>query len=179
MAISSSDILFKYSVKTGSAGNSTSGTAAGSLGKYVSTTTQSTGTNGIFDDVTGGENAASTIDYRCLFVLNNHATLTYYGAVVYVSAETAGGTNISIAVDNTAVSDKGSSSAQAAEIATETTAPTGVGSFSTPTTADTGLALGDIPAGSVKAFWVKRTATNSAAVDSDGMTIAVAGDSTA
>jgi hypothetical protein len=38
MPIADTDILFKFSVKTGSAGNSTSGTAAGSLGKYISVT---------------------------------------------------------------------------------------------------------------------------------------------
>ncbi len=39
MPIADTDILIKYSVKTGSAWNSTAGTAVGSLGKYISTTT--------------------------------------------------------------------------------------------------------------------------------------------
>src|SRR4051812_16344560 len=115
MAITSSDILLKYSVKSGAAGNTTSGTAAGSLGKYVSTTTVATGANGIFDDITGDENAASTVDYRCIFVLNTHATLTLYTALAYLSAEIAGGASVAFAIDNIAASAKGSSSAQAAE----------------------------------------------------------------
>ncbi len=180
MAIVASDILYKLAVKTGSAGDSTSSTPAASLGKYVSTTEVSgTSLNNIFDDVSGAENAASTVDYRCIFVHNNHATLTLQNAVVYLSAETAGGTNLTLAVDNIAASAKGSSSAQAAEIATETTAPSGVGSYSAPTTSATGLSLGNITAGQVRAFWIKRTATNSAAIDADGGTFSVYGDTAA
>lgn len=179
MAISASDILIKYSVKTGAAGDSTAGTMAGSLGKYVSTTQVSAGANGMFDDISGDENAASTVDYRCVFVHNNHATLTLQNAVVWMSAETSGGANVAIAVDNIAASAKGSASAQADQIATETTAPTGAGAFSSPTTKATGLALGNLAAGQVRAVWVRRTATNSAALDNDGFTLAVAGDTAA
>lgn len=180
MAITASDILFKLSVKTGAAGNSTAqADPNASLGKYISTTALTTSANGMFDNVSGAENAASTVDYRCVFVHNAHATLTYLSAVVYMSAEVSGGTGISIAVDNIAASAIGSSSAQAAEIATEVTAPSGVGSFSSPTTAATGLSLGDIPAGQCRAVWVKRTAANTSAVDADGFTLAVAGDTAA
>ena len=38
MPIASSDVLYKYSTTAGSAGNSNTGTASGSLGKYISTT---------------------------------------------------------------------------------------------------------------------------------------------
>mgnify|MGYP001561535548 CR=1 FL=1 len=180
MAIAASDLLIKMSVKTGSAGDSTSSTVAGSLGKYVSTTQVSTTPlNNFFDDVSAAENVASTVDYRCYFLHNNHATLTYYGAVVYLSAETAGGASMSIAVDNIAASAKGSSSAQADQIINETTAPTGVGAFSSPVTVGSGLALGDLAPGQVRAVWLKRTASNSGAVDLDGFTIAFAGDSAA
>lgn len=59
-AITSGEVLFKYSVKTGTAGNSTAGTAAGSLGKYISTTAWAGGAlNDLFDDVSGAENASA------------------------------------------------------------------------------------------------------------------------
>lgn len=179
MAIVSGDIIFRYSTTAGSAGDSNTGTAAGSLGKYVSTTEMSTGANALFDDISGVENAASTVDYRCFFVLNNHATLTLQNAVVYLSAEVAGGAGIAIATDNIAISSKTSASAQAAQIANETTAPSGVSAFSSPTTAGTGLALGNIGPGQVKAVWVRRTAANSAALNNDGVTLAVTGDTAA
>lgn len=161
MAITSGDIAIMYSVKTGSAGNSTSSTGPNSLGKYISTTAQG---STLFDDISAAENAASTVDYRCCFLINNHATLTLKSAGVYVSSDTSGGAVIALAIDNIAASAKGASSAQAAEIANKTTAPSGVGSFSSPTTAGTALSLGDIPAGSCRAFWVRRTAANTAAI---------------
>lgn len=179
MAIVAGDILFKLSTTAGSAGDSNTSTPAGSLGKYVSTTQVSAGANGLFDDISGAENAASTVDYRGIFVHNNHATLSLLNAVVYISAETAGGASVALATDNIAASAKGSASAQEAQIASETTAPTGVSAFSSPTTAGAGLSLGTIAAGQVKGFWVRRTAANSAALDNDGATLAVAGDTAA
>lgn len=179
MAITSTDIVLRYSVVTGAAGDSTAGTAAGSLGKYASTTVVATGANGLFDDISGAENAASTVDYRCIFVLNNHATLTMLNAVVYLSAEVAGGASVALAVDNIAASAKAASSAQAALIATETTTPSGVGAFSSPTTVATGLALGNLTPGQVRGVWVRRTAANSAALDADGVTIGVGCDTAA
>lgn len=179
MPITSADILFKLSTKSGSAGDSTASTPSASLGKYVSTTTMAAGANGLFDDISGAENTASVVDYRCVFVHNNHATLALQNAVVYVSAETAGGASVAIAVDNVAASAKGSSSAQADQVTNETTAPTGVGSFSTPTTSANGLSLGTLAAGQVRAVWVRRSAANTAALTGDGFTLAVTGDTAA
>jgi hypothetical protein len=175
-AIVAGDILFKYSV-VAAAGNTTASSAAAALGDQISTTAWAGGSaNDLFDNISGAENAASTVDYRCIFVHNSNAANTLENAVVYLSAETAGGANITLAIDGTAASAIASASAQAATIANETTAPTGTGAFSAPTTAGTGLSLGNIPSGQCKAFWVKRTATNSAALSSDGVTIAVTGD---
>lgn len=180
MAIASSDILIKFSVKTGSAGDSTAGTAAGSLGKYVSTTQiTDNSANNLFDNISGDENAASTVDYRCFFVHNNHATLSLQGAVVWLSAEVSGGASIAIAIDNVAASAKASASAQADQVTNETTAPSAVGAFSSPTTKGAGLSLGTLAAGQVRAVWVKRTAANSAALNADGVTIRVEGDTAA
>lgn len=174
-AIVAGEILFKYSVAA-AAGNTTAGTAATSLGDQISTTAWAGGSpNDLFDDISGAENAASTVDYRCIFVHNSNASNTLENAVVYLSAETAGGAGIAVGADTTAASAIASGSAQALTVANETTAPSGV-SFSSPTTAATGVALGNIPAGQCKAFWIRRTAANSAALSSDGVTIAVAGD---
>lgn len=180
MAIVATDILFKFSVAA-AAGDTTAGTAATSLGDQISTTTITDNTlNNLFDDVTGDENAASAVvDYRCIFVHNNHATLSLQNAVVWLSAETANGVDVAIALDNIAISAKGSASAQAATIATETTTPTGVGAFSSPTTKAGGLSIGTIPAGSVKGIWVRRTSANRAALDNDSVTIRVEGDTAA
>ena len=176
-AIVASEIKTYYSVKTGSAGNSTAGTAAGSLGKYISTTEWTAGSaNDLFDDITGAENAASTVDYRCVFVRNTNTANSMQNTVVYLSAEVSGGASVAIAIDNTAASAIGSASAQAAEITNETTAPTGVGAFSSPTTAGTGLSLGTIAVGQCRAVWVRRTAANSSALSADGVTLGISCD---
>jgi hypothetical protein len=175
-AIVASDIVWRYSVTTGSAGNTTAGTANGSLGKYISTTAWAGGAaNDLFDDISGAENAASTVDYRCIFIYNSNAANAYQNAVMYLSAEVAGGASIAIGVDTTAASALGSATAQALTIANETTAPAGV-TFSAPTTAAGGISLGSIPVGNVRAVWVRRTAANTAALSGDGVTLAVSGD---
>lgn len=179
MAIVASDVLIKLSILTGAAGNANAqADPNSSLGKYMSTTDVAAGALGLFDNVSGAENAASESEYRAIFIFNNHATLTALGVVVYLSAEVAGGTSIAIGVDTTAASAKGSSTAQALTIANEDTAPAGV-TFSSPTTAAAGIAVGDIPAGSVRAVWVKRTTAASAALDADGVTFGVSFDTAA
>lgn len=175
-AITAGEILFKYSVSA-AAGNTTASAPATSLGDQISTSAWAGGSaNDLFDDISGAENAASTVDYRCIFIHNSNASNALQNAVVYLSAETAGGANIAIATDNIAASAIGSASAQAAVIGNETTAPSGVSAFSSPTTAGAGLSLGSIGSGQCKAIWIRRTATNSAALSNDGVTIAVAGD---
>lgn len=171
MAISSSDIKYKLSTKLGSAGNSlTQADVNLSLGKYISTTEISgTPALNLFDNISGDSNAASVVDYRCFFLANAHATLTMLSTVLWIYSEVSGGASIAIGLDTTAASAIGSSSAQALSITDDTTAPSGV-SFSSPTTKGAGLAVGDIPAGYCKAIWVRRTAANTAAKDSDGFT---------
>lgn len=179
MAITATDILYKFSVAA-AAGDTTAGTAATSLGDQISTTQITDATlNNLFDDVSGDENAASDVEYRCFFVHNNHATLTWENVVVWLSAEVGSGASAAIAVDSTGVTAKGSASAQAATAADEGTAPSPAQTFSSPTTKGTGLSIGNIPPGSVQAIWVRRTAANTAAVDDDGVTIRCEGDTAA
>lgn len=179
MPIASSDLKYKLSILTGSAGNSLAQSDVNaSLGKYISTTEITDATlNNLFDDVSGDENAASDVEYRCIFIHNSHATLTLKSPIAWLSAEVSGGASAAIAVDNTAASAIGSASAQADDVADESTAPSPALTFSTATTKGTGVSLGDIPAGYCKAIWVRRTAANTAAKDNDGVTIRVEGDS--
>lgn len=174
-AIVAGEVLTKFAVAA-AAGNTTAGTAATSLGDQISTTAWAGGVaNDLFDDVSGAENAASTVDYRCIFVHNSNASNALENAVVYLSAETGGGAAIAVGADPTAASAIASGSTQAVTVANETTAPAGV-TFSSPITAGTGVALGNIPAGQCKAFWIRRSAANTAALSGDGVTIAVTGD---
>lgn len=182
MAIVANDIKLKLSTKSGSAGNSLAQADINlSLGKYISTTEiVSASANNLFDNVTGSENAASGVEYRCIFVHNSHATITLENAVVYLSSQVSGGSALAIAVDDIAASAIGSSSAQAFEASLTTTDPdAGVGAFSAPTSAGTGLSLGNIAPGFCKAVWVRRTAANTVAVDADGGVLVCTGDTSA
>ena len=175
-AIVAGDIKTRYSTTAGAAGNSTAGTAAGSLGKYMSTTDWTGGSlNDLFDDISGAENAASTVDYRCIFIYNMNAANAYQNVVVWISAETAGGASIAIGVDTTAASANNNASAQALQIANETTAPAGV-SFTSPITQGTGISVGTIPSTQVRAIWIRRTAANTVALSNDGVTLSISGD---
>lgn len=172
MPISSSDIKFYLSTPSGSAGASLTSTPATSLGKYVSTSAIVNATaNNVFDDVSGAEAAAGMTDYRCVFVQNDHATLTLQNAQVSIGSQTAGGGDITIALDNIAVSAKASASAQSATIASETTAPSGVGTFGTGA-----LSIGSLGPGQVKAIWLKRVVTAGAGATNDGVILNWNGD---
>ena len=170
------DILTKFSVSA-AAGNTTVSTAATSLGDQISTTVWAGGTlNDLFDNISGAENAASVVDFRCIFVHNNNASNSLENAYIFLSAEVANGAGISVASDNIAASAIGVATPQAAAIANETTAPTGVSAFVSPVTSGTALALGNIPSGQCKAVWIKRTAANTGALSGDGVTFTVGGD---
>lgn len=178
-AIVGTDLLWKYSVTTGSAGNSAASSAANSLGKYVSTTQWTGGTiNDLFPDLSGAANAAGQVEYLCVFLHNGNSANTYANPVIYISAEAAGGASIAIAVDSTAASALGSATAQALTAASSTAPGSSVTSlaYSSPTTPGTGLSLGNIPSGQVKAIWVRRTATNSTALSNDGVSLTAQGD---
>ena len=175
-AITSAQIATKFSVAS-AAGNTTAGAASTSLGDQISTTLWVGGAiNDLFDNISGAENAASTVDYRCLFVTHSNPSNTFENPVVFVSSEVAGGASVTIAIDNLAASAIGAATPQAAMIASEVAAPIGVGAFSAPTTLAAGLALSNLLVGYCRAFWVKRAATNSVAINGDGCTLTIAGD---
>lgn len=179
MAITATDILFKLSVTTGPGNSTAQGNPNNSLGEFMSSTQITDATdNNLFDDISGDENAASDVEYRCFFVHNAHGSLTWQSVVAWLSSEVAGGANAAIALDQTGVVDFDSASAQAEEVGNEGTAPSGE-SFSAPTTKGTGLSIGNIPSNDVQAIWVRRTATNSAAQNADGVTIRCEGDTAA
>ena len=133
----------------------------------------------LFDDITGDENAASDVEYRCIFIHNSHGTLALTNAKVWLSAEVAGGASVALALDGTGVVSATSASAQAERIANENTAPTGE-TFTSPTTkAGSTISIASLGAGQCVGLWIRRTAANTAALAADGFTLQVQGDSAA
>jgi hypothetical protein len=178
-AITTGEIKF-YLTESVGPGNNTTSTPSGSLGGFISTSQWTGGTiNDLFDDVTGDENAASNIEYRCVAIRNTNSTNTAQSFVVWVSAEVSGGTSVAIAVDSHPDSIITDSNHQAVTIINEDTAPDPLPTFSTPTTKGTGLPVGDIAPGYCRMIWIRRTAANSSAKDGDGFTLSWACDTAA
>lgn len=172
MSVVSSDIKVRLSTVSGSAGNSLASTPAASLGKYMSTTDATGSANVFFDDVSSAEALAGDVEYRCVFVYNSHSTDSALNVTAQIVSEVSGGAVTAAALDNIATSAANSGSAQAAQIANEDTAPSGVGAFGT-----SALTIGTLTAGQCKAVWLRRTVSAStAAMTGDGFTLRVTGD---
>jgi hypothetical protein len=118
----------------------------------------------IFDRVSAAEAAAGDVEYRAIDAKNTNATDTLLDAVVYLVETSSADTTVAIAYDSTGTQS----------IVNESTAPVGL-SFSTPVTAGTGIALGDMAAGATKRIWMRRTVTGGAAKATDTGSITVSG----
>lgn len=174
MAVVASDIQLRYTIPAAGSGDTSAGTAAGSLGEYVSTTQVVSGTlHNLFDLVTGAENAASDVEYRCFAVCNTNGTSQWTAVDVWIDSQVAGGASIEMGLDPAGVVDTDLASAQGAVVADESSAPAGV-TFSTPGSG-TPLTIGNIPAGDCQLIWLKRTAANTSSLANDGATISFTG----
>lgn len=161
MPIVSTDIKYRLS---GGASNTDPAAALG--GAKSSTDAAST----IFDDVSSAEATAGDIEYRCVYVHNNHGSLTLQGAKVWIQTQTpSADTDVAIGLGSSAVNGTEQT------VANEGTAPTSV-TFSAPSSFAGGLTIGDIPAGQHKAVWVRRTVNAGAAAASDSFALRVQGD---
>lgn len=125
-----------------------------------------------FDAVIPAESNAGSVEYRCLYVRNGHASLTLTAAKMWLSANTpSASTTIAIGLGTSAVG------ATEQSIANETTAPTGV-TFVAAASEAAALILGDLPAGQARAVWERRTVTAGAvALNQDTYERTVAGES--
>jgi hypothetical protein len=181
MAITAADILWKLSKDT-SPGNSTAqGNVNDSIGGYMSSTQMTDAAlANLFDDVSGDENAASTVDYRAFFIHNAHGSLTWQAVKLWINSETAGGASAALGLSAEGVVPYNQAGTrQIARLASETTAPGGGVTFSSPTTKGAGLSIGDMATNTVQGVWVRRTAANTAALDLDGAVFKAEGDTAA
>lgn len=129
--------------------------------------------NNLFDDVTGDEHTAGDTEYRCVYIHNNHGSLTLTGAKVWRPTHSVGAdTTVAIAVGTAAINGTEQT------IANESTAPTGVSWSTTAIDRASGLALGDIPPGQHKAVWVRRVVVAGATPQAGATTSVQAGGDT-
>ena len=124
-----------------------------SLGGVKSANAASATVDQLFDQVTAAQALTGLVEYRCVYLHNASGADTMQNAVIFISANTPlAGTTLDIGVGTAAINGTEQT------VATEATAPTGV-TFSAPSTAGTGLALGSIPFGQHIAIWLRRTVT--------------------
>lgn len=175
MAIITSEIVYYLSGATADGLSQTDPNA--SLGNYRSGTAFTSGSlHNLFDQVSGDEASAGDVEYRCLAVKNENASLTLQNAVVWITSQTPStDTTIEIAVE--APSSQPDGNVQ--EIADEDTAPSAL-SFSAPTSKATGVSIGDLAAGNIYYIWIRRTVGAAAsAYDNDNVQLRVEGDTAA
>lgn len=116
-------------------------------------------TGNLFDTFSGAETAAGGVFYACVYIKNDHGSLTAQNVIAAISSETEhDGVNASLALGSSAVNGSEPT------IANENSAPAGV-SFTSDTdttttgaaTADASIDLGDIPFGEHQAVWLRLT----------------------
>lgn len=110
--------------------------------------------NNLFADIDPAEALAGSNKYRALYLYNNHPTETIIEAGISIGEQTPGEDNIRVGAAVTGVGN-GSSTGVIATVANENTAPAGV-TFSTPSTDETRIILGDLAPGECVGFWVHR-----------------------
>ena len=167
-------LKFRLSTKSGSAGDSTASTPQASLGKYISTTDLvNAAFENLFSNIIAEQVIVGRTVYKCIFLLNSDPVITASNVKIWIASQVAGGGTIALGLDPAGVVPKGQASAQAAEVANETTAPAGV-TFSNPTTEGTALTVGTLDSNECAAIWVRLTIpVEVPATDLDGAILSV------
>ena len=175
--ITTAQIQFLLSAPQATAGYTQAGVAGNSLGLYCSTTQLSTASNGLdnlFTDLTGSMNAADQVDYACMFIYNSNTVNSMLSPVAWLPTGLLGNNNqavFQIAADTTPPSLLGASSVQALAISSPVIAPSGLTWYSPSVTSSGGAPMSTIPAASVAAVWIKRTANGVAALNTFGVDV--------
>lgn len=129
------------------------------LGGVITAQESSSGVSGnVWDTFSGQETKDGGVFYACVYLKNEHVTLTAQAVEAWIETETDhDGVNVSLAKGTSAIN------AQEQSIANENTAPSGV-VFSDTDTTTAGAATGDIietlpdiPQGETCALWLRMT----------------------
>ncbi|CAM0071080.1 hypothetical protein VPHF86_0348 [Vibrio phage F86] len=182
MPILSGDLKFKKSLHEVAAGvdnGNTHDLAVSSLGLGVSTDELTSGLlHDLFDAVPSSEASAGRVEYRCIYVENDHASLTLYDSKIFISSNTdSSGTTIEIGVDPVSVNGEDSLIALVDEVDSSNLLSSVV--WSTSPTFDNGLSLGNLAAGEQRAVWIRRTINSATVATAETATLALRGDTDA
>ncbi|AJT61132.1 hypothetical protein AVU32_gp291 [Vibrio phage ValKK3] len=182
MPIVTGDLRFNKSlhVVAASPGNgNTNDQEVDSLGGGISATELVSGqVHDLFDAVPSSEASSGRVEYRLIYVKNNHPSLTLYDAMVYMSANTASAdSTIELGLDPVALNGVDSLITLDDEVDSGTELSTVI--FGEHSTFESGLDIGNLAAGEYRAIWVRRTINAGAAAALEAATITVRGDTDA
>lgn len=167
-AILASEIEYRYS------GGGANGNPALSLGGAIGGLIATGADGNVLPDVTAAQAAAGETNYACIYIKNNTiGGNTWTGVVVWIDGVPIDG-SLAIGLDSAAIGATAASTA-----ANVNAAPSPTITFTSPTTKGAGLAVGDIPPGSYKALWLKRTIPASSTQANDGVSIRCEGNTPA
>jgi hypothetical protein len=172
MPIASTDIKFRLSGGASNTDpNASIGGAMSTVGGGLITTDV---VNNLWDNVSGDESSAGDIEYRAIYIRNEHGSLTLTGSKIWISADTTSADDeVDIALGGEGLNGTAESPAD------ESTAPTGE-TFSHPTTFAGGLTLGDLGVNEFYPVWIRRTVTAAAAAaNNNPYTLSVQGETAA
>jgi len=160
MAVTSNDLKFFLS---GGAANTDPNAA---LGGIISATEVVDNTlNNLFADVSGAEHAVGSTKYRCIYLVNNSASIAY-NVKLYIDTNTpAADDTINIGKDLAGVDGT------ADTVANEDTAPDPAVTFTAADGYANAIDLGNIPAGQKYAFWIKRIVSAGETAQADNSAI--------
>jgi hypothetical protein len=130
--------------------------------------------NNVWDGITATQAASGITTYACVYLKNNTGgTFAFQSVVVWIDGVPAQGT-AAIGIDSAPMGQTAVSSSPLT-----TVAPTPAITFSSPTSQGAGISLGtNMPPGSYKAIWLRRTIPPGAVNNSsDSISIQVAGTS--
>ena len=164
----------KYRLSGGAANTSPAASLGGAISTAAGGVITSASLNNLFDNVSGSEAAAGTVEHRCIYIKNEHASLALTLAKLWIQTQDPhAGVTFAIALAGEG------KNVSAETIANEAAAPVGE-TFTSPTTKGSGLSLADLSATDYQGFWVRRTVTaGAAATASTGPTLRVEGDTPA
>lgn len=164
------DLGLYYSAPSARSGMSTPGEADTSLGYFVSNTKVKMGLMNLFPNVKGKENSAGVEDYRCVFLVNHHPTLTLFEAEAWLEPVRSGGFDLTLGKDARGSSPLEVTYPQAARVTSSTQPPLGVEFV------NGNVPLGNIPPKSAVALWIKRKGIDVLPKEYDGFVLHVTGD---
>lgn len=146
-----------------------------SLGGAISSTelTDNT-THNLWDVVSSAESSSGDTEYRCIYVKNEHGSLTLQSAKVWINTQTpSSSTSVDIGLGTAAVN------ATEQTVPNEQTAPGSV-TFGPAAGEGSALSIGNIPAGQYKSIWIRRTINSGAtAANDDSYELGYSGDTAA